>query len=128
MCVLLVVGGVVVGVFIFVLVMVLYGFFVEEDGVVFVCVDGEGLVVVLYGVCVVLFSWGIFVNEEFGKGWIWYWSVEWMMVLFDVFVLVWVDDLLVFVVIVVGVDVFEGCEMLLLMGLVCVDIGVKNLW
>lgn len=127
-CALLVAGGVAAGVLIPVPATASYGFSVEEDGVVLVRADGEGPAAVPDGARVVLLSRGILANEELGKGRIRHRRAERTTVPLDALFPVRADDLSVPAVIVAGVDVSEGREMLPPTGLARVDIGVKNLW
>lgn len=127
-CALLVAGGVAAGVLIPVPATASYGFSVEEDGVVLVRADGEGPVAVPDGARVVLLSRGILANEELGKGRIRHRRAERTTVPLDALFPVRADDLSVPAVIVAGVDVSGGREMLPATGLARVDIGVKNLW
>lgn len=127
-CALLVAGGVAAGVLIPVPATASYGFSVEEDGVVLVRADGEGPAAVPDGARVVLLSRGILANEELGKGRTRHRRAERTTVPLDALFPVRADDLSVPAVIVAGVDVSEGREMLPPTGLARVDIGVKNLW
>lgn len=127
-CALLVAGGVAAGVLIPVPATASYGFSVEEDGVVLVRADGEGPAAVPDGARVVLLSRGILANEELGKGRTRHRRAERTTVPLDALFPVRADDLSVPAVIVAGVDVSGGREMLPATGLARVDIGVKNLW